>query len=43
MRILAETERDDVAFLIYADRFCRRILEEIVERFELEFGEKRGP
>ena len=43
MRIRAEAELDDVAFLVYADCFCRQVLEEIIERYEIELGEKRGP
>ena len=43
LRVRAETERDDVSFLVYADCFCRQILEKIVERFEVEFGEICGP
>jgi hypothetical protein len=43
LRIRAEAELDDVAFLVYADCFCRQVLEKIFERFEIEFGEELGP
>ena len=43
IRIRAEAELYDVSFPVYADSFCRQVLEKIFERFEIEFGKKIRP